>query len=182
MGKQQLNILQTENDELKSEVRRFRYGLHDPIANEENSGDVEYLWKNIPDELLGGISGEDYEFESDEGYNSTDIEDFDHDYIDDEMDDGDEKNFPNFVTLTKLQPVLPPVILMGGKVKEDDLQEHFVVDEDDDEELDLDHDPLVNLTDDVEVEDELEEDHQEQIEDEKTKEIPLVSDYFKSFK
>merc|ERR1712113_1326822 len=42
--------------------------------------------------------------------------------------------------------------------------------------------PLVNLTDDVEVEDELEEDHQEQIEDEKTKKIPLVSDYFKSFK
>ena len=91
--------------------------MHDPIANEENSGDVEYLWKNIPDELLGGISGEDYEFESDEGYNSTDIEDLDHDYIDDEMDDGDEKNFPNFVTLTKLQPVLPPVILMGGRVK-----------------------------------------------------------------
>ena len=64
------------------------------------------------------------------------------------------------------------------------MQENIVVDEDDDEELDLDHDPLVNLTDDVEVEDELEEDHQEQIEveDEKTKEIPLVSDYFKSFK
>ena len=67
----------------------------------------------------GGISGDQDEFEFDEGYNSTDIEDFDNDYIDDEIDEEfDEKNFPNFVTLTKLQPVLPPVILMGGKVKE----------------------------------------------------------------
>ena len=64
--------------------------------------------------LASGISGDEFQFD-DEGYNSTDIEDFDHDYIDDEID---EKNFPNFVTLTKLQPVLPPVILMGGKVKE----------------------------------------------------------------
>ena len=100
-------------------MKYFRYGLHDPIASEENSGDVEYLWKNIPEELLAsGISGDEFQFD-DEGYNSTDIEDFDHDYIDDDIDeDFDEKNFPNFVTLTKLQPVLPPVILMGGKVKE----------------------------------------------------------------
>ena len=77
------------------------------------------MWKNIPEELLAsGISGDEFQFD-DEGYNSTDIEDFDHDYIDDEIDEEfDEKNFPNFVTLTKLQPVLPPVILMGGKVKE----------------------------------------------------------------
>merc|ERR1712029_571955 len=74
------NILKTENDELKTEVRKFRYGVHD-----------------LTEEVL-------------EDQNGTEL-------IQDEHDQ------PNFVTLGKVQPVLPPVILLGGQLKEVEIAE-----------------------------------------------------------
>ena len=93
-AKVQMNILKTENDELKTEVRKFRYGVHD-----------------YAEEVL-------------EDQNGTDI-----------LDEHDQ---PNFVTLGKVQPVLPPVILLGGQLKEVEIAEEeedegFVEDFDDDE-------------------------------------------------
>ena len=67
-----------------------------------------YDTPDLPSELVK------LEFDDDEGYNSTTEEFYDEDF--EEIPVEDE---PNFITLTKLQPVLPPVILMGGKVRED---------------------------------------------------------------
>ena len=99
-AKQKLNNLQIENDELKSEVRKFRYGLHDIFSG--------YDTPDLPSELV------QLEFDDDEGYNSTTEE-----FYDENFEEISVENEPNFITLTKLQPVLPPVILMGGKVRED---------------------------------------------------------------
>jgi hypothetical protein len=119
-AKQQLNILQTENEELKTEVRKFRYGVHHSLLFEDDDDDQE------PDD------------NDNAGYNSTDVE---YDILEDlsssktaESEDNNEE-MPNFVTLSRLQakPVLPAVILMGGKINSNkDKDNNNIIDDDDD--------------------------------------------------
>merc|ERR1712066_677870 len=96
-------------------------GLHDIFSG--------YDTPDLPSELVK------LEFDDDEGYNSTTEEFYDEDF--EEIPVEDE---PNFITLTKLQPVLPPVILMGGKVREDSEDDFNEIDEIEDINENIDED------------------------------------------
>jgi hypothetical protein len=152
-AKQKLNILQTENEELKSEVRKFRYGVNNQLSEEE---------------LL------------DEAYNSTE-EIFEDDSENDNFISRDHE--PNFVTLSRVQnkPILPPVIVMGGRLKE--ANEDDTTEDDDEgfvEDFFEDYDNMEPLIDDEDImeEDGTTEDDNVTDEDSTTEEIP---DYFHSF-
>merc|ERR1712088_342585 len=156
-AKVKLNILQTENEELKTEVRKFRYGVNNQFDFDEE----EFF---------------------DEAYNTT--------------EDDSESNLenvalpsepqPNFVTLSRVQnkPILPPVIAMGGRLREaieEDTKEEvndYDEDEDDDEgfvedyfEENEDVEPLIDLEDIIEDEEAI-------TDEDPNAEIP---DYFQSF-
>ena len=139
--KEELNILKTENEELKNEVRKFRYGVHlssSPFFDDSGNNGYEPL-DNFDDE----------------GYNTTD-EFF-------EEDDLDAAPGTDFITLTKLEPVLPPVILMGGKVPSH-------------------HDEDMQENDEVEVEDEVDDSVDNDDDDDDDNDDIEVDDYFKTFK
>merc|ERR1712109_316361 len=136
-----------------SEVRKFRYGVNNQLSEEE---------------LL------------DEAYNSTE-EIFKDDSENDNLISGDHE--PNFVTLSRVQnkPILPPVIVMGGRLKEaidDDTTEND--DEGFVEDFFEDYDNMEPLIDEEDImeEDETTEDDDVTDENSTTEEIP---DYFQSF-
>ncbi len=203
--REKMNVLQTENEELKTEVRKFRYGVFEP--------ELEAVLPEVPDFAEPLIP--DFE-DIDEGFgefrNDTFYEDFDvsPDYDDDEFEfveteEEIEEPNPNFVTLTKPQPVLPPVILLGSARKINDVEEQqhekiptdvqahdgvqvqVVPPSDVSVIQDLDHKPVVQefsedegfveIEDDDDDEDDVESDHDEQEEEEEEE----LRDSFKTF-
>merc|ERR1712062_382944 len=128
--KESMNRMAHENEQLKIAIGKERYGPRQvPVEAKVQMN----ILKTENDELKTEVRKfrygvHDYAEEVLEDQNGTDI-----------LDEHDQ---PNFVTLGKVQPVLPPVILLGGQLQEVEIAEEedegFVEDFDDDEDLVLD--------------------------------------------
>merc|ERR1712062_262038 len=129
--KESMNRMAHENEQLKIAIGKERYGPRQvPVEAKVQLN----LLKTENDELKTEVRKfrygvHDLTEEVLEDQNGTEL-----------IQDGHEQ--PNFVTLGKVQPVLPPVILLGGQLKEVEIAEEedegFVEDFDDDEDLVLD--------------------------------------------
>ena len=132
--KESMNRMAHENEQLKIAIGKERYGPRQvPVEakvqlnmlqteNDELKTEVRKFRYGVHD-----LSNPEVEMQQ----NNTDLMDDDDDIENIEV----ENDEPNFVTLGKVQPVLPPVILLGGKLEEveipDEEDEGFVEDFDD---------------------------------------------------
>jgi len=129
--KESMNRMAHENEQLKIAIGKERYGPRQvPVEAKVQLN----ILKTENDELKTEVRKFRYGV---------------HDLTEEVLEDQngteliqDEHDQPNFVTLGKVQPVLPPVILLGGQLKEVEIAEEedegFVEDFDDEEDLVLD--------------------------------------------
>ena len=166
--KEELNHMAHENDQLKIVIAKERYGPRQvPVEAKQRLNILTTENEELKSEVRKfryGVHAPT--FDSDETFSNDTL-----DILEEGSDaiDAESIEEPNFITLSRLQskPVLPPVIMMGGKTNQDDLEdEGFVEDFDEDEFVEGDEETFEDLDQDDQDSDETDEPFQ---------------DYFKSF-